>query len=83
MAILTQANLSTKEVLTLREACKFTGLSESTFYKMSSNHKISFSKPQGKLFFKRTDLEAFMLSNYMPSKEDLSDNVGNYFNNRN
>ena len=55
---------------------------ENILYKMSSNREISVSKPEGKLFFKREDLDVYMLSNYIISKEKLSNDIGSYFNRR-
>lgn len=77
--MLTEGNLNEKKVLTLNEACKYTGLSKSKLYKMSCNQKVSVSKPEGKLFFKRLDLDNYMLSNYIPSKKNITDNISNYF----
>lgn len=58
------ALLSRKEILTLREVEKYTGLSRSTIYKMTHEKRIPFYKPTGKLiYFKRLEVEAWMLRN--------------------
>ena len=78
-SMLKQGNLAQKKVLSLNEASDYTGLSKSKLYKLTSNREISFSKPEGKLYFLRRILEKYMLSNYTASKEDVANNVGNYF----
>ena len=79
-AMINESNFLRKEILNLKEACKYTGLSKSKLYKISSNQKIAVSKPEGTLYFKRQDLDAYMLSNYIPSRENVINNVSNYFN---
>ncbi len=54
-----------KDIFTLEEACLYMGISKSTMYKLTSQTKsITFYKPTGKLiYFKRNDLDEFMLQN--------------------
>ncbi len=61
----TQTTFLNKEILTLEEACLYMGISKSTMYKLTSQSKtITFYKPTGKLiYFKRKDLDEFMLQN--------------------
>lgn len=62
-AILEAHKFSQKEVLTLAEASRYTGLSKSFLYKLTSKRQIPYYKLGAKLiFFKRTDLDAFILS---------------------
>jgi excisionase family DNA binding protein len=57
-------DLTSKEVLTFKEACLYAGMKESYMYKLTSTGRIPHSKPQGgKLFFKRSDLEIWLLQN--------------------
>ncbi len=52
------AGLTSKKVLTFDEAAKFTGLSKSYLYKLTSQQRIPFFKPTGKLvYFDREELE--------------------------
>ena len=56
-----------KEVLTLEEACDYTGISQSYMYKLTSAGKIPYSKPLGKLiYFERSKLNSWLLSNLNP-----------------
>lgn len=65
--------IAQKEVLTFTEACKYTGLSKSKMYKHTSSKNISFYKPEGKIiYFKRSELEAWMLRNKHSSKHEMS-----------
>jgi len=61
-----------KEILTFKEACLYLGVSTSWLYKLSHLKKISYFKPNGKLiYFKRSDLTAWLLRNRVSSEEEL------------
>ena len=62
-----------KEILTLDEAAQYTGMTPSALYKLTSTRKIPFSKPNGKnCFFKRTELEAWLMSNPVATAADIA-----------
>jgi len=64
--------LALKEVLTFQEGCLYTGLSKSKMYKHTSQGKVAFYKPEGKnIYFKRVDLDSFMLRNRHSTMEEL------------
>ena len=72
-------NLANKEMMTLKDTSIFTGLSESSLYKLTASKAIKFYKPNGKkIYFKRTDLDEFLLSNRILSNEDIEDEVSNF-----
>lgn len=77
-----QLSLS-KPIFTMVEFCKYTGLSKSTAYKLTSSRKIPFSQPNGKLiFFRKTDIDNWLLSNPRKSMEILELEASNLvFNN--
>lgn len=51
-----------KSILTVSEASVYTGFSISFLYKLIHFNKIQYHKPSGrKVFFKRTELDAFLL----------------------
>ena len=57
-----------KEVLTLDEACRYTGISRSYMYKLTSLEKIPHSKPSGKMiYFDRKKLDFWLLRNPKPA----------------
>ena len=56
-----------KEVLTLDEACRYTGISRSNMYKLTSLEKIPNSKPSGKMIYlDRKKLNFWLLRNPKP-----------------
>lgn len=68
-----------KEILTLDEAAQYTGMTPSALYKLTSTRKIPFSKPNGKnCFFKRTELEAWLMSNPVATTDELNDRAQAY-----
>jgi len=64
--------LCNKEILTFQEFCQFCGISESYGYKLTSSQQVPHFKPGGKrLYFRRTELEQWMLSNRVETIENL------------
>lgn len=65
--------LAQKEVLTLEEVAQYTGLKKSYLYKLTATKAIPHYKPAGKnCFFKRTDIENWMMSNPVATTADLN-----------
>lgn len=49
---------------TVAMACEYMGISKSTLYKLTSERKIDFYKPNGQLlYFKKKDLDDFVFEN--------------------
>lgn len=62
-----------KSVLTINEVSRYTGLSKSCLYKLTSSRKIPFSCPNGKtLFFDRLLLETWLLSNPSTTQSQIN-----------
>lgn len=60
-----------KDILSSKEAAQYLDLSESSLYKLTSESKITFHKPNGgKLYFKKSDLDNWMLQNENKSVQD-------------
>lgn len=71
--------LGTKRVLTLEEACNYTGISRSYLYKLTSAGIVPHSKPNGKLiFFDINRLNEWLLKNNRKSKTEIKDEALNY-----
>ncbi|MBU1369712.1 MAG: helix-turn-helix domain-containing protein [Bacteroidetes bacterium] len=71
---LKKVSLFKKEVLSLAEASQLTGISASDLYKRTSNRSIPFFKPSGKLiFFRRTELEAWLTSNRVSTVMEIEE----------
>lgn len=67
-----------KEVLNFKEALALLGISASMLYKLTHKRAISFYKPSGKLiYFKKSDLLEWMLSNKQPSTIEVETEVFN------
>lgn len=62
-----------KPILTFKEACRYTGLSKSWLYKKTRNGEVAHYKPDGKrIYFKRSELENWLLRNKVSSREEIS-----------
>lgn len=71
---LQMAGMAQKNVLTFDEAAKFTGLSKSYLYKLTSTQRIPHYKPTGKLcYFDRAELEAWIKSNRVSTTDEISE----------
>lgn len=65
--------ISSKEILSLREACIYMDVSTSFLYKLTSSRRIPHFKPSGKLiYFRRTDLDSWMTS---VKRESLNESI--------
>ena len=68
------ANLSinTKAILSCGEAARYCSVSLSHLYKLTSARKIPYHKPEGKMvYFRREDLDAWLLSNRVATMGEL------------
>ena len=65
-----------KTILSFKEAISFMDVSKSFLYKLTSEGKINFFKPNnGKIYFKKEDLENWMLQNEVKSFNVLEESV--------
>jgi excisionase family DNA binding protein len=77
--MLTEQTMLKKEVLTFNEAAIYLEVSHSHLYKMTSSGAVPFYKPNGKkLYFKRAELDAWLLSNRSSSKEEIEQQAADY-----
>ncbi|PZF73638.1 helix-turn-helix domain-containing protein [Taibaiella soli] len=68
-----------KTVLTLTEAAEYCRLSQSYMYKLTSAGLIPHYKPAGKmLYFKREELDAWMLRNEVKTSSSIDAQATNY-----
>ena len=68
--------LGQKNILTFEEMCQYRGISKSHGYKETSARKLPFSKPDGKImYFKREDVETYMMQNPVKTKKQLEKEV--------
>ncbi|WP_018611592.1 helix-turn-helix domain-containing protein [Segetibacter koreensis] len=65
-----------KELLTLEEACAFTGLSKSSIYKLTASRVLGFYKPTGKrIWFSKEQLIEFLTRHRYKSQDELKKEV--------
>lgn len=80
-AIASRLAINTKEVLTFKEACIYTGLSESALYKKTMLCEIPHYKPNGKMnYFKRLELDQWLMQNRCSTQAELVDKAQHYTN---
>ncbi|MDB5258564.1 MAG: binding domain protein excisionase family [Chitinophagaceae bacterium] len=72
-----------KQVLNIQEASEYLGISTSHLYKHTSNNNIPFFRPQGKrIYFKRSELDEWLLRNRNSSNFELELKVINQIPNK-
>jgi excisionase family DNA binding protein len=70
--IFKKAQVQYKNILTIADAAEFMGLSMSYMYKLTHWNKIPYYKPSGKvIYFKRSDLEEWMLQNRSTTQGEI------------
>ncbi len=68
--------IAQKQILSFREAVLYLDVSESFLYKLTSKKAIAFAKPNGgKIYFKKEDLNNWMLQNKNTSTEEIQQYV--------
>ena len=76
---LEEQNLLMKEVLNFNETCTYIDISASHLYKMTSQKLIPHFCPQGKkLYFKRAELDEWLLRNRQDSTDEIETMAANY-----
>lgn len=79
IALLEKQNLFEQEFFTLEEAALFLGQSKSSLYKLTSKKEIPFYVPGGKIiYFRKRELEEWILNGKVASIEDLENEVDHY-----
>ncbi len=70
---------SNSKVLTFEQGCNYLGFKKSYVYKMTHLSILPFSKPNnGRIFFDREKLEAWMLGNATSSQQDKKIEAATY-----
>lgn len=65
--------------MTIHEVADYTGLQVSYIYQLTSKRKIPHYKPgNGKLIFKRSEVQEFVFSNKIKSKAELEQDAANF-----
>jgi excisionase family DNA binding protein len=78
-SMLEEQNLLKKDVLNLKETSKYLDMSASHLYKLTSQNLIPHFCPQGKkLYFKRENLDQWLLRNRKDSVDEIETLAANY-----
>lgn len=73
-----------KNIYGFEDGCEYCGISPSYMYKQTSKGKIKHYKPEGKLiFFRKEDLDNWMLRNPQSTLEEQQEIANSYSYNRN
>lgn len=72
------AIISSKTVINLSEAAVFTGYSESHLYNLTSKRGIPHYKKKRKLFFKKTELEDWLLERQVKTDREIESRASTY-----
>jgi len=70
--------IGAKSVLNLEEAVLFTGLSKGHLYRLTSERGIPHFKMRRHLYFKKQELEDWMLRNKVLTKEEIDSKAATY-----
>ena len=77
--MLKEQTMLKKEVLNFNEATTYLDLSHSHLYKLTSRATIAHYKPNGKkIYFKREELDAWLLSNRTSTMEEVLQEANNF-----
>ena len=71
--------LQAKNVLTTEEAALYLNISVPTLRKLRRNKKIASYQPSRKIFYKREDLEDWLLNSKQSDKTTIDQRVSGYF----
>lgn len=76
---LSKALLFKKDMMNMREASEYTGLSLSYLYKLTHTNAIPHSKPTGKkIYFEREKLDAFLKNGAVKTVSQLEEEVNTH-----
>lgn len=68
-----------KTTFNVDDLCIYTGLSKTAVYKLNQRRLIPYSKPNSKImFFKKDDIDAYLLSNRIETHEEVDKIATNY-----
>ena len=71
--------MGAKDVFNIDDVAAYTGLSKGYIYKLTHERRIPFAKGGGKmLFFKREDINAWLLQNKVSSQQELEQMAAAY-----
>lgn len=72
------ARLGSKEVLNIEEAALLTGYKVKGLYTLTSEKRIPHYKKNGKLYFRKSELEAWMTENKVLTEKEIHSKAVTY-----
>ena len=72
------ALISAKSILDLDEAVLFTGFSKGHLYRLTSERQIPHYKKSRKLYFKKSELEAWLLEDKIETSASIDSHAATY-----
>ena len=70
-----------KEILSFKESLLYLSVSPSFLYKLTSRRGINFTKPNGgKIYFRKSDLDTWMLQNEVKSLAIIEEEINEHLN---
>lgn len=77
--LLTSQTILNKSIFNIDEVAEYTGLKKLYLYRLTSKNEIPYSKPNGKtLFFKKEEIDVWLLRNRQATNEELESEAVNY-----
>lgn len=70
--------LSAKNILCIDELVLLTGISKGRLYHLVNDNIIPYSKPQGKLYFDKSEIEKWMMSSPVRTNREISSEAATY-----
>ena len=73
--------IAQKEILSFKESLIHLSVSPSFLYKLTSRRGINFTKPNGgKIYFRKSDLDTWMLQNEVKSLAIIEEEINEHIN---
>lgn len=70
--------IGTKEVLTTEDLSLMTGMSKDHIRHLVCERAIPYYKPSGRLYFKKSEIEEWMLQNRVPTQAEVNSQAETY-----
>lgn len=70
--------IGVKDVLDFEETCLYTGFSRGHLYRLTSGRQIPFSRKNRKLYFKKSELERWMLAERVKTVKEIDSEATTY-----
>lgn len=73
-----RATLTNKPILTVANLTAYTGYSKDTIHRLTSKRLIPHYKREGRLFFKRDEIDRWLLADKVKTQEEIAQEAETY-----